>query len=189
LKNPFRLLVKRSRRARNGISAALSIQRLFLPLVAPSKKSGKLQKPPVSYTRGLSKKSARPQRPKPGSFVDGVFTGMEGKLAYKLYTPEVSKCRKLPLVVMLHGCTQSAADFAAGTGHEQARRRAWISRALSATIRCRKLRTLLELAPSQRSTARSGRARVGGGPSLQPANLLIPAEAAHENEMPPAVTG
>ena len=32
-----------------------------------------------------------------------------------LYTPLGSARRRLPLVVMLHGCSQSAADFATGT--------------------------------------------------------------------------
>ena len=100
--NPFRNLVRGSRHARKGISTALSLQRMFLPLAA--KKSEERRKPSHSATRT------------PGSFVDGFFTGPEGNLAYKLYTPEGSTRRNLPLVVMLHGCTQSAADFAAGTG-------------------------------------------------------------------------
>src|SRR5665811_1256283 len=101
LMNPFRKLVKRSRHARKGTSAALSMQRMFLPLIAMAKKSEK-QKTPHSATRGLPKTLARYQRPTPGSFVDGLFTGPEGNLAYKLYTPEGSTRRKLPLVVMLH---------------------------------------------------------------------------------------
>jgi poly(hydroxyalkanoate) depolymerase family esterase len=55
-------------------------------------------------------------RPAPGTFVDGEFSSPHGKLTYKLYTPQGSPRRRLPLVVMLHGCTQSAAGFAIGTG-------------------------------------------------------------------------
>ncbi|WP_232493766.1 alpha/beta hydrolase family esterase [Novosphingobium kaempferiae] len=33
-----------------------------------------------------------------------------------MYTPRGSKRRNLPLVVMLHGCSQTASDFATGTG-------------------------------------------------------------------------
>nr|WP_269816515.1 PHB depolymerase family esterase [Caulobacter hibisci] len=67
----------------------------------------------VARPRGAA---ARPQRPPAGSFTDGRFSGPHGGLDYKLYTPVGSPRRRLPLVVMLHGCNQSAADFAAGSG-------------------------------------------------------------------------
>ena len=38
-----------------------------------------------------------------------------GSRAYKLFIPSRYQERPLPLVVMLHGCTQSPDDFAAGT--------------------------------------------------------------------------
>jgi poly(hydroxyalkanoate) depolymerase family esterase len=71
--------------------------------------------PSTRATSGLAEKTDRTKRPAPGTFIDGSFTSRDGTLAYKLYTPEGSTRRKLPLVVMLHGCTQSAGDFAAGT--------------------------------------------------------------------------
>ena len=114
--NPFRKLTRGSRQARRGISAALSIQRMFLPLMTVVKHTKKPQKPSTRTTSGLAEKADRTKRPAPGTFIDGSFTSREGTLAYKLYTPEGSTRRKLPLVVMLHGCRQSAADFAAGTG-------------------------------------------------------------------------
>lgn len=42
------------------------------------------------------------------------FSSRHGKLDYLLYVP-TSFDSPAPLVVMLHGCTQSAADFARGT--------------------------------------------------------------------------
>ncbi|MEJ5976617.1 PHB depolymerase family esterase [Novosphingobium sp. PS1R-30] len=71
--------------------------------------------------KAAAKRSRNPQRaervrrPAPGSLVDGQYKCPTGALAYKLYTPTGSARRRLPLLVMLHGCTQTAADFAAGT--------------------------------------------------------------------------
>jgi poly(hydroxyalkanoate) depolymerase family esterase len=43
------------------------------------------------------------------------FTSALGSRAYRLYVPSAAGQRPLPLIVMLHGCTQSPEDFAAGT--------------------------------------------------------------------------
>jgi poly(hydroxyalkanoate) depolymerase family esterase len=50
-----------------------------------------------------------------GAFVDRRYSGPMGSLEYKLYTPP-NAAPGMPLVVMLHGCTQSPDDFARGTG-------------------------------------------------------------------------
>lgn len=42
-------------------------------------------------------------------------TGRAGTRSYKLYVPEGLGAAPAPLLVMLHGCTQSVDDFAAGT--------------------------------------------------------------------------
>jgi poly(hydroxyalkanoate) depolymerase family esterase len=49
-------------------------------------------------------------------FEERVFTNGAGSRPYKLYVPSSYAGQPLPLVVMLHGCTQSPDDFAAGTG-------------------------------------------------------------------------
>jgi poly(3-hydroxybutyrate) depolymerase len=45
-----------------------------------------------------------------------VYAGPAGTRPYKLYVPSTSRGQALPLVVMLHGCTQSPDDFAAAPG-------------------------------------------------------------------------
>jgi poly(hydroxyalkanoate) depolymerase family esterase len=60
----------------------------------------------------------RAKPPQPGEFVTRSFTGSAGTRIYKLYVPASYCCgsrEPLPLVVMLHGCTQSPDDFAVGT--------------------------------------------------------------------------
>jgi len=48
-------------------------------------------------------------------FIAGTFSNAAGSRTYKLFIPSRSRGEQLPLVVMLHGCTQSPDDFAAGT--------------------------------------------------------------------------
>ena len=55
-----------------------------------------------------------PETP-PGSFISGSFTNAAGTRPYKLYIPDAHPGKALPLIVMLHGCTQTSDDFAAGT--------------------------------------------------------------------------
>ncbi len=50
-----------------------------------------------------------------GTFDTHSFSNAAGTRAYKLYVPAGQSDAPMPMVVMLHGCTQSAVDFAAGT--------------------------------------------------------------------------
>jgi poly(hydroxyalkanoate) depolymerase family esterase len=53
--------------------------------------------------------------PPGGKFIEATYSNPAGTRAYKLYIPSRYQGQTLPLVVMLHGCTQSPDDFAAGT--------------------------------------------------------------------------
>lgn len=50
-----------------------------------------------------------------GRFVDGSLTTAAGTRSYKVFVPGAPPSTAMPLVVMLHGCTQDADDFAIGT--------------------------------------------------------------------------
>ena len=53
--------------------------------------------------------------PEGTKFIEAVYNNPAGSRAYKLFIPSGYQGQPLPLIVMLHGCTQSPDDFAAGT--------------------------------------------------------------------------
>jgi poly(hydroxyalkanoate) depolymerase family esterase len=59
--------------------------------------------------------SIREARQQPGSFEAHEFSNDAGSRAYKVYVPAGKSDAPRAMIVMLHGCTQSADDFAAGT--------------------------------------------------------------------------
>ncbi len=60
---------------------------------------------------------ATPKAPLPNGarFETCTFTGSTGSRNYKIYVPSTYTGQSLPVVVMLHGCTQNPDDFALGT--------------------------------------------------------------------------
>jgi len=59
--------------------------------------------------------STRDIVPEGGKFIEATYSNPAGSRTYKLYIPSRYHGQALPVVVMLHGCTQSPDDFAAGT--------------------------------------------------------------------------
>ena len=65
--------------------------------------------------------------PEGAQFVRGSYTNHAGTRNYKLYIPSSYHGQAMPLLVMLHGCTQNPDDFAAGTQMNQlAEEMAWL---------------------------------------------------------------
>jgi poly(hydroxyalkanoate) depolymerase family esterase len=64
---------------------------------------------------GRRMKSATVALPAGAKFETHDFANEAGSRSYKIYVPSCYKGEASPLVVMLHGCTQSPDDFAAGT--------------------------------------------------------------------------
>jgi poly(hydroxyalkanoate) depolymerase family esterase len=51
----------------------------------------------------------------PEQFIEKMYRGAAGSRRYKVYVPSGYSGQACPLIVMMHGCTQSADDFAVGT--------------------------------------------------------------------------
>jgi poly(hydroxyalkanoate) depolymerase family esterase len=66
----------------------------------------------------LAKLGKRPtvRVPEGASFLSRSFACEAGVRPYKVYVPSALRGARAPLIVMLHGCTQNADDFAVGAG-------------------------------------------------------------------------
>ncbi len=88
-----------------------------LPLPAGSPDASTVAPPAgVPPSQQAPPRTDAPADPGEGEFLAGSHAGGSTSRDYRLYVPPGAAGRSLPLVVMLHGCTQDSADFAAGTG-------------------------------------------------------------------------
>jgi poly(hydroxyalkanoate) depolymerase family esterase len=76
--------------------------------------------PQPKLPRGMAGMPASVPRPSagpllPGRFLDFSYANAAGERLCKLYVPSKRNAKTAPLIVMLHGGTQNADDFAAGT--------------------------------------------------------------------------
>jgi poly(hydroxyalkanoate) depolymerase family esterase len=74
-----------------------------------------LSRLPNGFVRPVSVTKPRPAPVLPGLFLDLSYANAAGARTCKLYVPTGHTDQAVPLIVMLHGGTQSADDFAAGT--------------------------------------------------------------------------
>jgi poly(hydroxyalkanoate) depolymerase family esterase len=70
---------------------------------------------PGSHSRVATTSPHVPHDKPRGQFLPLSFSSAAGTRAYKLYIPSGYQGRPCPLIVMLHGCTQSPDDLAEGT--------------------------------------------------------------------------
>lgn len=68
-----------------------------------------------SFVAGVRRPETKVLEGQPGDFIAGSYTNQAGTRPYKLYIPTGYVGKALPMIVMLHGCTQTPDDFAAGT--------------------------------------------------------------------------
>ena len=129
-----RALTRATKLTRSGkvLSAAIVLQNLAIAPAKPVRKSvaikpsrlstaqhkaAPLPKPKTRSRATVGDKARSTAAGSRGSFKRADFSDEHGKRSYKLYIPANATPGKLmPLVVMLHGCTQTPDDFATGTG-------------------------------------------------------------------------
>ena len=105
-------------RAGRLIEATAAIQRVLArhapPQPANDRAAGDVIDAEFTRVEELQSEAKQPGA-RPGQFISGIFGNQAGTRPYKLYIPAGYTGGPLPLIVMLHGCTQTPDDFAAGT--------------------------------------------------------------------------
>jgi poly(hydroxyalkanoate) depolymerase family esterase len=103
---------------RRALSSAGMLNHDAAALKTPSATAGaklRLVRSPLAVGEVASDSSCVDARTLPGQFVSRSYSNAAGARAYKLYIPKTYAKKRMPLIIMLHGCTQNPDDFAAGT--------------------------------------------------------------------------
>ncbi len=99
-----------------GATTARRTPILNRPLVRPSLPGMRLPGGPLpGMPLGRPGRPLQPPAPAEGQWLAANYANSAGIRAYKLYVPSGHHGQPMPLVVMLHGCTQDPDDFAVGT--------------------------------------------------------------------------
>ncbi len=119
----------------------------FIDLVPPSDSTG-------AWSDGLADErdigKAKPDRKSSPSFEYHTVRTAAGSRRFKLYVPAGYHGQPLPLIVMLHGCTQSPGRLRGGHPHERIRRGADVPRGLPGAAQVRQPQQVLELVQRRR---------------------------------------
>ncbi len=81
-----------------------------MPAITPSKANQ-----PIEAEFRVLDDSPAPHKSKQGQFIEKSYSNPAGTRPYKLYIPSGYTGQAVPLVVMLHGCSQNATNFSIGT--------------------------------------------------------------------------
>ena len=90
-------------------SSTTSREKAHVPVVFPFAETQLKQVPVRKSREGVIDIEKR------GHFSTRAYANAAGRRQYRIYVPAGVEGEPLPLIVMLHGCTQDADDFAAGT--------------------------------------------------------------------------
>ena len=107
---PLKSVAETIRRALSGagLTQSAPAQVSDLPFVERVAEKPR-QTPPADFAPGAGTATERAQ------FLSRTHSGSAGSRAYKIFVPPNPAQKRMPLIVMLHGCKQDPDDFAAGT--------------------------------------------------------------------------
>lgn len=100
------------RALRGDATAPMTAKPIWELMPEPTRIPGAYTGAPGTTARSAVEEVAELDR---GHFTTHTFSNAAGSRQYRLYVPAHEAGEPMPLIVMLHGCTQNADDFAAGT--------------------------------------------------------------------------